>query len=212
MFNPFKGSRKLRKIFLAVAMGTSAVISDGCHRPIETSPTPRIGALTEGEKTEVASVFGNRVNVDLIVKERGGCIGKDKAMEVFNGTTIHRCGDEFYSPDYSQEKNLFNFGIFMHEMTHIYQFQNGDLGNILLHFNVYGYKLNGKRPFSDYGMEQQAAIIEDYTRLFLYPGQGSTRYLKDTPQNELFLQRIVERQFPEARTARLKVQAQKING
>jgi hypothetical protein len=63
-------------------------------------------------------------------------------------------------------------GVFVHEMTHVWQFANGmDLiGQGVVEFTkyhgdyekAYPYELDAARDLTEYGMEQQASIVEDY--------------------------------------------------
>jgi len=65
-----------------------------------------------------------------------------------------------------------NRAVFVHEMTHVWQYANGmDLiGQSLVEFTknrgdyekAYAYELDGARDLTDYGLEQQASIVEDY--------------------------------------------------
>ena len=62
--------------------------------------------------------------------------------------------------------------VFVHEMTHVWQFANGmDLiAQGVIEFTkyrgdyekAYAYELDPARDLTDYGMEQQASIVEDY--------------------------------------------------
>jgi len=62
--------------------------------------------------------------------------------------------------------------VFVHEITHVWQYVNGlDLiGQSLIEFaknrgdyeKAYAYELDAARDLTDYGMEQQASIVEDY--------------------------------------------------
>lgn len=62
--------------------------------------------------------------------------------------------------------------VFVHEMTHVWQFANGmDLvGQGVVEFTkhrgdyekAYPYELDAARDLTEYGMEQQASIVEDY--------------------------------------------------
>ncbi|HLL23457.1 MAG TPA: hypothetical protein VK427_15070, partial [Kofleriaceae bacterium] len=64
----------------------------------------------------------------------------------------------------------------VHEMTHVWQFANGT--NVLVagveqmirsrgdYERTYRYVLDAKRDLTDYNIEQQAAILEDYYRIY----------------------------------------------
>ncbi len=77
-----------------------------------------------------------------------------------------------YCTDFAQE-SLYNQAIFIHEMTHIYQYQqqiNVLLRGALLQsayylsckrYNPYAYNFIQKKPFSSYNIEQQGDIAKD---------------------------------------------------
>lgn len=70
--------------------------------------------------------------------------------------------------------------VFVHEMTHVWQFENGmDLiGAGAVEFiknrgnyeKAYAYELASGRDLTEYGMEQQASIVEDYFSLTVEHG------------------------------------------
>ncbi len=66
-----------------------------------------------------------------------------------------------YSDDFSKER-LYLQGLFIHEMTHVWQTQRSGrwyLPLIRHPFCRYGYELKEGRPFLRYGVEQQAEIV-----------------------------------------------------
>ncbi len=64
-----------------------------------------------------------------------------------------------YSTDFSTE-NLALQGLFIHELTHVWQHQCGRFLPIERHpFCRYGYTLTPGKPFARYGVEQQAEIV-----------------------------------------------------
>ena len=73
-------------------------------------------------------------------------------------------------------------------MTRIWQNQNdvGDRRN-----RDYGYSLDTKQGFDDYGREPQACIIGDYAGRFLHPGHKSY-WIKNNPESDRLLQKVVE--------------------
>ena len=88
-------------------------------------------------------------------------------------------------------------------MTRIWQNQNdvGDRRN-----RDYGYSLDTKQGFDDYGREPQACIIGDYAGRFLRPGHKSY-WIKNNPESDRLLQKVVENKFPAARKTRLAYEA-----
>jgi hypothetical protein len=76
--------------------------------------------------------------------------------------------DDFAAPT----NDLYIEAVFVHEMTHVWQYQNGkDLvaegvatfaTNLGSYERAYAYDLDTARDLLDYGMEQQASIVEDW--------------------------------------------------
>ncbi|HEX5057779.1 MAG TPA: hypothetical protein VFV99_00405 [Kofleriaceae bacterium] len=87
--------------------------------------------------------------------------------------------------------------VFVHEMTHVWQYANGmDLiAQSLVEFSknrgdyekAYAYDLDAARDLTDYGLEQQASIVEDYfmitselTEPLRIKNRGLTHQQRDT--------------------------------
>lgn len=81
-----------------------------------------------------------------------------------------------YRKDYSSQSAAMQ-GFFIHEMVHVWQYQLNILNPItsaiwesIIHLldysKAYEYELDGTKDILDYKIEQQAAIIEDYFRIF----------------------------------------------
>jgi hypothetical protein len=60
-----------------------------------------------------------------------------------------------------------DLGVLAHELTHVWQYQNGMTWwkYLLRERGHYKYTVLPNKPFLKYGYEQQAAIVEDYVRL-----------------------------------------------
>jgi hypothetical protein len=172
-------------------------------------PCPAGGAsLTSGEAAFVKSIFGDEVDTARIKKyyspkekpgtEKGFVI----PAETFGDDSIKFYGPNYYEADYSKARNIFDFGTFIHEMTHIWQNQNKIACKLLPeNTDIYNYTLKPLSTFDDFGWEQQAKIIENYSRLYLYPNP--------TEVADPLLQKVVEAKFPQAAKARLKLQMKK---
>lgn len=68
---------------------------------------------------------------------------------------------ESYCDDFSQVTSH-RAGLFIHELTHVWQTQTRGEWYLLLHrhpFCRYHYSLKPGRPLEDYGIEQQAEIV-----------------------------------------------------
>ncbi len=94
--------------------------------------------------------------------------------------------DNYGSADTPEHLRAF----FLHEMLHVWQKQNNVMNllkesiseNLKHNFNynaAYNYKLESDKDFVDYGMEQQASILEDYYML-VKTGSLSRRMLNDS--------------------------------
>ena len=96
-----------------------------------------------------------------------------------------------YRKDYSTAKIGFQ-AFFIHEMTHVWQYQNkilhvklaAILGQIRFLGNyrkMYEYTLEAGKNLTEYDIEQQAAIVEDY---FLVAKRGLADFRSGRMQNE----------------------------
>jgi len=132
--------------------------------------------LTELEIQLARKVFGNSIRYTevKIFNEKYAFFQPDNSGMTPNGNIyIHGNNIEDYGvatvhPD--------SKSFFIHEMVHVWQKHNGVLnpimsaiGNSIRHgFNygeAYKYTLETNKELSNYRMEQQAQIIEDYTRI-----------------------------------------------
>lgn len=154
-------------------------------------------ALTSGETELVRGIFGDSVDTPIVTKY---FVDTDPhcAAVTISRKGIKFCGPQHFSKDYSKEAEV-NFGIFIHEMTHIWQKQTNSNTR---KWRIYDYNLSAQSCFDGYCLEQQAAIVEDYARRFLHPSHQS-RWIKNTPESDLLLQKVVEDKFPQARATRL---------
>ena len=164
--------------------------------------------LTPGERTQVEEVFGSQMNPDRIRKHMRG---EDDIVHIFRDAAgmvipptghIDFYGDAWHSQDYSHDTRL-RYGMFMHEVTHCYQGQH--LNFPLNNLHVYKYELKPDSRFSDFGFEQQAEIIRNYSENFLYPAGAHA------PRNdaERLLARVVEDQFPQAKISRERLERER---
>jgi hypothetical protein len=182
-------------------------------------PSHSEASFTDGEKAFVESIFGEKVKTGR-VKKYFSSVHHDKGKaQTIGREKIKFYGDEYGSADYSRA-DIYKFGLFIHEMAHIWQNQHA-LSNCyqgLRHLDInqeYHYQLSPQSRFKDFGKEQQAAIIEDYARQFLYRGSDAprerTRWLIGGANEGslMLLQKVVEDKFPAARKTRLALEAPK---
>ncbi|NSX56904.1 hypothetical protein [Parasulfitobacter algicola] len=126
--------------------------------------------LTEGEIELAQALFGDAIDYSTIrIFDRGY---QNIANEVTspNGNIYYPRegrGEEFYSDDFSTA-SISKQAYFMHELAHVWQYQNGT--NLIFRRIVeggdYDYtdKLTSGVPFSEWGIEEQASYFEDVFR------------------------------------------------
>ncbi|MCE9508007.1 MAG: hypothetical protein K8R48_06820 [Alphaproteobacteria bacterium] len=210
--------KKLSRFFKTAVLGTVLALSAGCGgNNLQPPPSPVVkdtavhtsllssAPLTESEINLVHGLFGDAVNTG-IVKKYFYPPSLLMVSRVPDRRSIQFYGNTCASPDYSLDQDIFKFGTFVHEMTHVWQRQTAKTDALEMCHDYY-YTLNSKSHFADFCVEQQAAIMEDYARRFLHSGHQSF-YAKDTPGHDLLLQKVVETQFPAARETRLAYEAQ----
>lgn len=132
---------------------------------------PSCRFLTPDEIRLAAAIFGNRIDYAAvrIFNSSGGILAHiTSSTALRNDIRIHDASR--YAPDFSQAPPDLR-GLFLHEMTHVWQYQSGrnfaqELASDLLRHGfdrraVYEYTLNQPR-LSDYSTEQQAHLVATY--------------------------------------------------
>ena len=119
--------------------------------------------LTPGEIELARSVFGGAIDyarVRLVRRRWWPLQPKGIVMAPTGNIHFHPASDK-WSDDFSLEP-LFAQGLFIHEMTHVWQTQTRGRFYLPLMrhpFCRYAYELEPGRPFDRYGLEQQAEIV-----------------------------------------------------
>ena len=205
--------RSLVRAFMKAAAKVAFVIVAGCSVAyggwFGGNYAGRGDRLTPGETQMVRQVFGSELNPSKLRKHFRAendithCVAPGAGGMVLPPFShIDFYGPKLWSQDYSRDSE-YKFGFFMHEATHTWQGQNLDFS--LRAFGVYSYALDAQSNWRDFGIEQQADIIEDYSKRWLYPRNA---HMHHTRQDAL-LARVVENRFPEARQSRLKLEGDK---
>ena len=119
--------------------------------------------LTSGEIELARTIFSNAIDysrVKLIKRKWWWFHPRHTAMAPTGNIHFHPHGG-LWSEDFSKEP-LGRQGLFVHEMTHVWQAQKRGRFYLPLMrhpFCRYRYKLEDGRPFHHYGLEQQAEIV-----------------------------------------------------
>lgn len=120
-------------------------------------------SLTPGEIDLARSVFGDAIDYDRVRLVRGKWwLFQPRGIVMAPTGNIHFHPDSrLWSEDFSKER-LSLQGLFIHEMTHVWQAQTrGRYYLVLMRhpFCRYDYRLIDGRPFDRYGLEQQAELV-----------------------------------------------------
>ena len=132
-----------------------------------------VRGLTPAEARLAASVFGSALDASRVrIHGRRYLLGQGRGVAMSpNGNIYFRAED--YRTDFTT--NLGDAAWLIHELTHAWQHQQGipvRLRGLLEQLsrvwgrNPYAYgRIDPARPFRSYGLEQQAAIVEDFLRV-----------------------------------------------
>jgi hypothetical protein len=139
--------------------------------PAETITDPHRG-LTSGERALLASLFHDSLRYDNIQVIDGKFAFQPNNVYMTPRGNIYAPGELFEADFSASGVSARRQAVFVHEITHVWQFENGmDLvAQGLAAFakaggsyeRAYPYTLARGRDLVDYGMEQQASIVEDY--------------------------------------------------
>lgn len=122
--------------------------------------------LSEGEKALARSVFGDALFLDEIKIIAHRMVLKDYAISPNGNVYFHK---KDWCEDFSI-KNISEQSWLIHELTHVWQLQQGiAVIRKALFDRRYDYILKAGKLFSQYGVEQQAQMVQDY---FVQAKQG----------------------------------------
>ena len=132
-------------------------------------------SLTDGEKSLLRPIFEITLPLEVMQVSRNDMKWGGADNSITPGDTPFMA-KSVWSTDYSSSSvSDDDRGTFIHECVHVWQFYHGvtKLSAIKLFVwyrsdyqpNAYRYDLSGNDDFTDYNMEQMAAIIEDWWRI-----------------------------------------------
>jgi len=170
-------------------------------------PADKGQALTKGEIAFAESILGKKMDADR-VKKYFSSTDRENGAEAYGTTRVKFFGAAHGEADYSKAHDLSNAGLFVRQLTHVYQEQNqGILRRAFrstFRSKKHEYELKAKSRFERFGDAQQASIIEDYARQFIYRENA----VQLSPEKLAQLKKVVEKSFPQARRTRLAVETQ----
>ena len=120
-------------------------------------------SLTTGEVNLARTVFGDAIDYGRVrlVRRKWWPFQPMGIVMAPTGNIHFHPDSALWSDDFSQER-LSLQGLFIHEMTHVWQAQTRGRFYLPLMrhpFCRYSYRLKPNRRFEDYGLEQQAEIV-----------------------------------------------------
>lgn len=173
-----------------ILMGTALALQAGCStlepageepRPLNSKDTadlscgdePICRKLTPDEIEAAHSIFGESINYDSVrFIHRPHALMKLFTDAIAPNGHVYIYAPDAWAEDYTKSTKRHRRG-YMHEMTHIWQHQQGvnlfakglasTLANIFNFEKAYHYSFDNDRAFEDYEIEQQAQIIQDYS-------------------------------------------------
>lgn len=130
--------------------------------------------LTEGEVSVAKKVFKSSIDYPLVKIHKRKYVflqADNSAMSPNGDIYVHG----IFSHDYADESSALR-GFFIHELVHVWQYQNKVLNvklaavweilsNALKYNDAYRYTLERQKDLTDYKIEQQASIVEDFYRI-----------------------------------------------
>lgn len=121
-------------------------------------------ALTADEIALARGVFGDAIDYGAvrIANSKWAFFQPRRVVMAPRGHIHFHPKGELYCEDFCA-KPVHRQGLFIHEMVHVWQHQQGV--NLVLRrhpFCRYGYALKPGQPFSRYGIEQQAEIVRHW--------------------------------------------------
>ncbi len=117
--------------------------------------------LSAAERAMTQAMFGGALDLDAVrIRRRKWWPFQPRAIVMAPRGHIHFHPRSESWCDCFGDAGMSGQGLFLHEMTHVWQHQSGI--NLLLRrhpFCRYDYRFEPGRPFTSYGIEQQAEIV-----------------------------------------------------
>jgi hypothetical protein len=124
-------------------------------------------SLTKAERALAASVFGNAIDFDHVqlINQKWWWFQPRRVVMAPRGNIHFHPKSNQYCDDFC-DQHLTDQGLFIHEMTHVWQHQQGIFLPLARHpFCRYDYSLKPGWTLNRYGIEQQAEIVRHYFML-----------------------------------------------
>ena len=149
---------------------------------LKNPPTGNDRSLTANEIALAEIMFKKSIDYSKVLIHKGKYFDLTRKITQPDNTFMTPNGEIYappniYSNDYSGELDEFKATI-IHEMCHVWQWQRNiknvrtsAIGEFIWHLTdydaAYYYKLQEYKDLKEFGLEQQAVIIEDYYRVII---------------------------------------------
>lgn len=180
--------------------------------PAEDIPEPN-RPLTAGERAMLRPIFRDGIDYDKVRVIHASFPFQQRGVYMTPRGHVYAPDDLFREDFSARTLRGVERAVFVHEMTHVWQFANGmDLiGQGVVEFTkyrgqyekAYPYVLEKGRDLVEYGMEQQASIVEDYYLINVdhdVPHRMVNHGISTTERDELY-GAVLQRFFANARYA-----------
>lgn len=140
---------------------------------VSAAKPPASKQATAQEIEAARTIFGNKIDYSKVKIITGKDMTLWGRILTWNGKAVV-WGNKIYFPNDKNGESKFDFsknpGWYMHELTHVYQFQSRGWSYVPKSLwdqltkgdGAYDYQLVPGKAFRDYGIEQQADIVRDY--------------------------------------------------
>ena len=119
----------------------------------------QVRKLNTAEIDLARTVFGSHINLDSVQLKTAWWVLRNYAVSPNGNIYFHR---DNWITDFTQA-SISKQGWLIHELTHVWQLQQGlKVVRGALMNRRYQYELVIGKPFFDYGIEQQARMVQDY--------------------------------------------------
>jgi hypothetical protein len=189
----------------------ATAVTDAASPPAVPEPNR---ALTAGERAMLQPIFRDGVDYDAVRVVHAPLPFQPANTYMTPRGHVFAPGDLFRDDFSSAKLPPWERAVFVHELTHVWQFANGiDLVAAgLATFAKYGgryeraypYRLEAGRDLADYGMEQQASIVEDYYLITVAHEEPQRIENRDLarPQRDALYTAVLDRFLANARYVR----------
>ena len=168
------------------------------HVPL---PKGKKRPLTPGEIAMAGTVFRDAIDYTKVNVHHGGWwlfFGFQNTAVTPNGEMYFPESTKYYREDFSATGRGRDKALFMHEMTHVWQYQLGypvkrrGLTVTSQGAAAYIYILVPESVFSDFNMEQQGEIVSDYYMICVEGDPGAVWNYDNRNKNPVMLASVLE--------------------